>query len=286
MRDPGEIVSTFPRPGRAMKFVLTLIGVLALAGAVVVHWVPGGHRGAEIYSLLAFEPQRLLHGGFPRFWTLLTSGLLTDPRGVSHVLWSLIGLYFLTTDLEKRWGSGRLLRFLALSVLSGNLAVLAGTLIRGAPALFHPEIVVGPMAAITATAVAWSKENAHRQVRFMFFLPMSGKTLYWATIGLAILAIVFMQDAAEGALAPIGGVLSGVLLSGSPSPIRALWLRLRLGSMRRKSGLTVEQFLDDAATPRTHAKRGRKAPPLRVVQGGLDEDLKNRKPPKDKRYLN
>lgn len=286
MRDPGEIVSTFPRPGRAMKFVLILLGALALAGAIVVHWVPGGANGAEIYSTLALEPQQFLRGGFPRFWTLLTSGLLTDPTGISHALWSLIGLYFLTTDLEKRWGTGRLLRFLALSVLLGNLAVLAGNLIPGGPAVFHPQIVMGPLAAITATAIAWSKENAHRQVRFMFFLPMSGKTLYWATIGLAILSIVFLQGSPEGALAPIGGIVSGVLFSGSPSPVRALWLRLRLGSMRRQAGgLTVEQFLDEAS-PRAHTKRGRKAPPLRVVQGGLEDDLKNRKPPKDKRYLN
>ncbi len=290
MREPGEIAAAFPRPGRTLKVVLALIGILAIVGAVVVHWVPGGATGREIFSLLAFEPPELLRAlrgqGFPRFWTLLTSGLVTDPSGISHALWSMIGLYFLTTDLERRWGGKRLLRFLATSVIVGNLAVLAGWLLPIEKHVFHPPMVVGPLAAITATAIAWSKDNAHRQIRFMFFLPMSGRTLFWLTIGLSALALVFLQGSPEGAFAPLGGVLSGILFAGSPSPARALWLRLKLGSMRRRGGITVEQLLrDDDAPPRPRPKRAR-APPLRIVQGGLEDDLKNRKPPKDKRYLN
>lgn len=289
MREPGEIAATLPRPGRAMKAVLGLIAVFALVSAVVVHWAPGGARGVELYSLLAFEPDRFLRsGGFPHFWTVFTSGLLTYPDGISHALWSLVGLYFLTTDLEKRWGGTRLLWFLAISVMLGNLAVLIGALLPIGQSLFHPQLAVGPLAAITACAIAWSKENAHRQIRFMFFLPMTGKIFYWVTIAGAVLALVFHQGIPEGALAPMGGIVAGVLFAGSPSPMRALWLRFRLGALRRKGGgLTVEQLLeDDMPRPRGQTKRSRKAPPLRIVQGGLEEDLKNRKPPKDKRYLN
>jgi hypothetical protein len=43
--------------------------------------------------------------------------------------------------------------------------------------------------------------------------------------------------------------------------------------------------LDPSARPKTSMKK-RGGPPLRVVVGGLDEDLEKRKPPKDKRYLN
>jgi hypothetical protein len=60
--------------------------------------------------------------------------------------------------------------------------------------------------------------------------------------------------------------------------------------MRRRGGgggITVEQLLsDDPPRPRPSVRRSGKAPPLRVVPGGLEDDLKNRKPPKDKRYLN
>jgi membrane associated rhomboid family serine protease len=290
MREPGEIAAALPRPGPTLKVVLGLIAAFAVIGAVVVHWIPGGPAGAELYSWLAFQPTELLKGGsFPRFWTLVTSGLLTHPEGISHVLWSLLGLYFLAPDLEKRWGGARLIRFLLVSVLIGNLTVLAGTFLPIGKGVLHPPLVVGPWAAITAIIVAWSKEHAQRQIRFMFVLPMTGRTLFWITVGFALLSIVFLQGTPEGALAPFGGVLSGLAFSGSPSPVRALWLRLRLRSLRRRGGVTVEDLLDDGAPrPRTSSKRtaGGKVPALRILQGGLEEDLKNRKPPKDKRYLN
>ncbi len=285
MREPTEIAASFPRPGRTLKALLVIVAVFAIAGAVIVNWAPGGEMGAKLFSRLAFLPTK----PFEHPWAVLTSGLLTSPEGISHALWSLLGLYFLVPDLEKRWGGARLLRFLAIAVLLGNLAVVAGSRVLPGHGVFAPGLVFGPMAAITASVIAWSKENAHRQIRFMFFLPMSGKTLYWVTIGLALLSLLFLQGSYEGALAPLGGIATGILLAGSPSPVRSLWLRLKLGALRRKGGgITVEDLLADdrPSRPRTTARRSGKGPPLRVVQGGLEDDLKNRKPPKDKRYLN
>ena len=285
MREPGDIVAAFPRPGRVLKTILAVLAVFAIAGAVIVNWAPGGEKGAELFRWLAYEPGQ----PFARPWAILTSGVLTMPEGISHALWSLVGLYFLTPDLEKRWGGARLVRFLLTAVVIGNLVVTAGAFLLPTKAVFNPPLAFGPMAAVTAAVIAWSKENAHRQIRFMFFLPMSGKTLYWLTIGLAGLALVFRQATPEGAVAPLGGILTGILFAGTPSPVRALWLRFRLGSLRRRSkgGITVEELLGDAPPrPRSQPKRSGKAPPLRIVQGGLEEDLKNRKPPKDKRYLN
>jgi membrane associated rhomboid family serine protease len=266
--------------------MLIVIAVFAIAGAVIVNWAPGGETGLRLFRLLAFEPARP-----ERVWTWVTSGVLTSPLGISHALWSLVGLYFLTTDLEKQWGGARLLRFLAASVVLGNLMVLLVSFVPLKNEIFHPVLAFGPMGAITATAMAWSKENAHRQIRLFFFLPISGKTLFWITIGFAVLALLFLQGAPEGAAAPFGGILAGILLGGTPSPVRSVWLRAKLALMRRKGhALTVESLASGAPERPRGVKRSAKGgPPLRIVQGGqagLEDDLKNRKPPKDKRYLN
>lgn len=283
MREPGEVVAALPRPGRALKAVLATLAVFAVTGAIVVNWAPGGETGAEIFRLLAFEPGAIL----TRPWGLVTSGLLTNPEGITHALFALLGLYFLTPDLERRWGGARLVRFLVASVVIGNLTVLAVSALPLAHGIFHPGLVFGPFAAITATVMAWAKENRQRQIRFMFFLPMSGRTLYWVTIGFAVLALVFAQRAPEGAVAPLGGIVAGLLLGGSPSPVRSAWLRLKLALLRRKGPtLTVESLTGTHERPRPAGKRGKGGPPLRVVYGGLEDELKNRKPPKDKRYLN
>ena len=287
MSQPGDFALRLPRPGPALKLVLGLVGAFAIAGAIVVHSTPGGKEGERIFQMLAFEPQALFAGGIPRLWTIFTAGLLTRPDGVGHAIFSLLGLYFMTPDLERRWGGARLLRFLASAVVMGNLFVLAGSFIPYAS--FRPGIVVGPLAAIVATAVAWARENQNAQAKFMFFVPMSGRTFFWVALagcGLALLS----PNIAEGCLAPMGGAAAGVLLAGSPSPLRALWLRLRLGSLRARGGgrqITVSELLDETPRGRPPTKRpSGKTPALRILQGGLEDDLKNRKPPKDKRYLN
>ncbi len=278
MREPSDVVSAaFPRPGRTLKVVLAALAASALLCGVLVHW--GGKTGTELVHWLVFDPKEPT-----KVWTFLTSGVVMFT--FSHALWSLVGLYFFTPDLEKSWGGARLLRFLAVSVMVGNaLVLIVDRLAPPGIALFHPTLALGPMAMVGATTVAWAKENSHRQIRFMFFLPMSGRTLYWVTIGLAALMVVFAELMPEGVVAPFGGIAVGMLMSGSPSPLRRLWLRLRLGALRRRgASLTVEDVLAGSDRPRPAKRRG--SPPLRVVPGGLEEDLKNRKPPKDKRYLN
>jgi len=282
MREPGEVVSAaFPRPGRALKVVLAVLATFALGTAIVLNWAPGGARGSALVHWLVMTPGAVLS----RPWTLVTSALVT--LGFSHALWSLVGLYFFAPDLEKSWGAARLVRFLVASVVFGNLAVLAFDAVPLSHGIFHPQAVCGPMAMIGAVTVAWAKENAGRQLRFMFFLPMSGKTLYWITIAFAVLAVVFAEQLPEGAVAPFGGIAAGILLGGSPSAIRSLWLRLRLGSLRRRGGgLDFDAIPGSGDRPRPTKRAGKGGPPLRVVYGGLEDDLKNRKPPKDKRYLN
>ena len=287
MREPGEVVSAaFPRPGRTLKAVLIAVGVFAIVGAIVYNWAPGPPMGGEIFGWVVFQPDEFLVKPW-KVWTLLTSGVLTSPDSFSHALWSLVGLYFLTNDLEKKWGGARLLRFLAISVVMGNLVVLGVDQLPLKQGFFHPGLTLGPMAAIIATSIAWSKENATRQIRLFFFLPVSGKTLFWVTIGGVVLAFLFMQGVPEGAAALVGGLGAGLVFGGTPSPARSLWLRLKLALLRRKGHtLTVESITGGGDRPRA-PKRSSKGggPPLRIVQGGLDDDDK-RKPPKDKRYLN
>jgi membrane associated rhomboid family serine protease len=282
MEDRPTAFSAMPRPGRALRVVLGLIATVGLLAALVVNWVPGGEAGGKIFLALVATPEQVLRG---QVWRVLTAPLLTNPSSLSHLLFSLLGLYFLSTDLETRWGSGRFVRFLVLSVLGGTVLALAfdGLLPQGPGfGVFHPRFMFGPGAAIAATAVAWARENAERQVRLFFFLPVSGKALLWITIGFCALALLYTEQVPEGAVAPFGGVIVGLLFGGTPSPMRAVWLRVRLWGLRRSGAPRLDIDLGD----RKADKPRRGGPPLRVLHGGLDAELEKRKPPKDKRYLN
>lgn len=282
MREPADVLAgALPRPGRVLKVVLALVAAFAILGAVLVHWTGGG---GAVLAMLAFAPAFAL----TRPWTLLTSFFVTSPDEYMHALFALLGLYFLTPTLEKKWGGARLARFLVLSTLFGNLAVLLVDRFGAASlALLHPPLVLGPSAAIAAIAVAFAKEHADLQIRLFFFLPVRAKALIWITLGFAVLVVIFNRPAPEGVAAPFGGILAGLAFGGSPSPARTLWLRFKLGVLRRRGqALTVESMMEGPGSGRRPTPPRRKGgPDLRVVrggQGGPDDKEKG----KDKRYLN
>jgi membrane associated rhomboid family serine protease len=255
-----------------------IMAVFGIVNAFLVTWVSGGDT---LFLWLGCR----LHDAFRQPWRLVTSGLLTDPTQWMHLVFSLVGLYFLAPSLEQRWGGGRLLRFLALAVVCGSLTTLAVDAIApgGTQARFHPELVFGPSAMITAIAVGWSREYAQSTVNLFFFLPIRGRVLFWVTVGFCVLDLIFPASLPEGVVAPFGGVIAGLVFGGTPSLARKAWLHLKLAVLRRQStSVRVEDVL--AAKPKRRSRAG--SPPLRVVSGGLEEVLKQRTPPKDKRYLN
>jgi membrane associated rhomboid family serine protease len=259
-----------PRPGPGLKWVLAIVGVVGILGAILSNWV----GFADAFVALLCAPEKVLHG---QIWRLLTAGILTDPSRMQHLLFTIVGLYFLSTDLERRWGTRRFLVFLASSVVIGNaLAILVYLIAPPHLAILRPPAMFGAAAAITATAIAWSRANAGLQVLMFFVLPISGRTLFWVTIGFCILGVIY-PEAPEGVVAPFGGVLTGILMSGEPSPLRRAYLHAKLAFLRRQGGVPTAH---DIAFGKGPKKARRSGPPLRVVQGGQSDE------PKDKRYLN
>ncbi len=275
--DGPQRTLAFPRPGRALWAVIISMTAIGVVTALLETW---GHDNG-VFAALVYEPRN----AFSQPWRLLTSGWLTSPASWTHLLFALVGLYFLGAPLERRWGPWRFLRFLALSIVLGNLTtmVIDHAISEGAPERFHPAFVFGPSAAITAIAIAWTREYSESTVQLFMVLPMRGRTLFWITIGFCVLDLVYPAGMPEGVVAPFGGLIAGLLFGGSPSLARTAWLHVRLALLRRQSpNVRVEDIL--SRKPPRRPRSG--APPLRVVPGGLEEALKKRTPPKDKRYLN
>jgi len=283
----GQLTQAFPRPGPALKTVLALVTALGVGLALLVNWAPS--LGGAVFGALVCTTDAVVHHW--QLWRLVTAGLLTDPQSISPLIFTLIGLYFLSPDLERRWGSWRFARFLIIATASGfALGIVLSLIAPRSVTVFHPPVMFGASAAITATAIAWSKANADMQVRLFFILPVSGRVLLWVTIAFCFLGLVYNGNLSEGAAAPFGGLIAGLLLADSrtsPSALRSIYLRAKLGLLRRRAGHVAGGRLGDPeARPTPEARRKRSGPPLRVVSGGLEDELKKRKPPKDKRYLN
>lgn len=249
-----------PAPGKPMRVVMIALLAIWLMFAMAINW---GGADPAVFSLLVGTVEGIAAG---EVWRLFTAPFLHMPGDPFHVVGVLIGLYFLTPSLEARWGSRRLLIFLAVS---GVFAYLVQFLVLWAsPASLASKLYIGYWCGgfpiVEAVAVAWATTFAGQTIRLFFVLPVTGRGMLLFIVGFSLLRLVAVQQAPEGLVAPFGGLLAGWLFgSGTPSPFRRLYLRLRYSQLQR-------------AEKNAHLKRGRRLrkSSLSVIEGGRSKGAK------------
>jgi membrane associated rhomboid family serine protease len=155
-----------PAAGRAVKCI-------AIANVVmfVLCQVTGG-RGSPVYQWLAMQTELVWHG---QVWRLFTFTYLHDQGSLWHVLMNMIGLYFLGTPLERRWGSKP---FFLFYTLGGFVAVALYTLLSSVGWLSPLGILVGAsggvLAVMGACAVLFPQ---FRVIVILFPVPIRALTV-------------------------------------------------------------------------------------------------------------
>jgi membrane associated rhomboid family serine protease len=270
-RSDGMMQLGLPRPGKAMIGLMLAITAIWLMFAVGLNW---GGASMSVFQLFTGNTPAILHG---EVWRLFTAPLLHNPDDFWDPVGSVIGLYFLGTRLEETWGTGRFLRFVALSAIGGYAAQMLVQLLLPASvgARLVPDHWFGLAPAIAAVAIAWALTFRGQIVQLFFVLPVTSGVLIASVIGFAVLRVIIAKTQPEGLLAPFGGMLLGWLLGGgTPSPLRKAWLKLRLAQLESKGAR--------AGGPR---KPRRNPGGLRVIPGGRADDDDDGKGP-DGRWLN
>jgi membrane associated rhomboid family serine protease len=246
---------SFPKPGKALIGFSAAIFAVWLMFAVAVNW---GGASLDLFLLFCGNNQAIAEG---QLWRLVTAPLMHYPQGdISHVLWVLIGLYFLTPALEQSWGSARVARFLVGSALIayGFQLLLAWVLPATLSARLVPPYWFGAFPVLEAISIAWALSFRGQQVRLFFVLPVSASALVWFVVAINLLRVIAAAEPHEGLLAPFGGMFAGWLLgAGTPSPLRRAYLKWRLRALDRE-------------THRSKQERGErvKKTGLSVIEGG------------------
>lgn len=267
MRD-NPVQFAFPRPRKAVGGVMIAVTVIWVALAISVNWVNVGY---SVMQFLAGSTPGVLRG---EIWRLVTAPLLHDIHQPSHLIMTLLGLWFLAPSLESDWGPRRMLLFiLGSGALAFVFQVIGSVLVPS----IGSQLWYGGLGFIEAIAVAWALQNRHSQVRLFFVLPVSAPVLI-AFIFLLSVAHVIAKNhhTPEGLITPFGGMLAGYLFCDR-SPLRRVWLKLRLRQLEAQTAKIRRQ-----ASASAEAARARRAggPALRVIEGGGSKE------PPDKRYLN
>jgi membrane associated rhomboid family serine protease len=217
--------------------------------ALAMNW---GSTGRSIYELLVGDSDAVLHG---QLWRLVTAAfvhIVQGNGGVSHILFTLLVLYFFLPQLEERWGTRKMFKFLlgcaAFAYGVETLMFLAG---------IGQEHWLGGMVMADAACVAWAIGARGATVLLFFVLPVRAIMMVVFMIVWHVMIIIARGANPEGLFAPFAAMGAGYLF-GDTSPLRRLWLKIRL----RRLQAEVE------AMQRKKTKRRAAAPHLRVIPGG------------------
>jgi membrane associated rhomboid family serine protease len=137
---PSQIRFNFPRLTPVVKWLL-IINVTVFVVAVLTR------LGPYIYGWFQLEPiwpQEL------QIWRLISYQFLHDPRDILHIMFNMIGLYFLGPTLERYWGSKKFLIFyLGCGVAGGLFYMLLVTVgfLSAVPLIGASGAILGLLAA-------------------------------------------------------------------------------------------------------------------------------------------
>lgn len=254
----------FPKPGRALLGAMVAVFGVWLLFAIGINW---GQAGRDVFALLVGSDD-ILRG---EVWRLITGFVVHLPSGngaTSHMLSTVLGLYFLGASLEEKWGGRRFLLFL---VLSGAFGALCQVLVGAVVPQLHQATFFGGLGVVDAIAVAWALSFRDRQVRLFFVLPVTGRGLLFFIVGLNVLYAIAVEHKAEGIVTPFGGMLAG-WMGADGSPLRRVYLQWKFRRLQSQSESLRGM---KAALGAKSGKAG--GPKLRVIEGGnkRDKDLLN-----------
>jgi membrane associated rhomboid family serine protease len=219
---------SLPRPGPALRGVLLALGAVWLAFAIGLNWAGAPD---SLFAALCGNTDAILHG---QVWRLFTAPFMHEIRqNVGHLLWVALGLFFLGPSLETQLGSARFLRFLGGSaVLSYVVQMLVEVALpAGLAARLVPDYWFGAAPVLSGVSVAWALTFRNRTLNLMFVIPVTSRGLIIFVLVMNLMYLIAQANAPEGQIAPFGGMLAGWLLSGSPSPLRRAWLKLKLAQL-------------------------------------------------------
>jgi membrane associated rhomboid family serine protease len=151
-------------------------------------------------GVLGLVPADVLGRGY--LWQIVTYMFLHG--GFLHILFNMIFLWMMGSELERFWGSREFLKYY---LITGCGAGLVNVMVQ--PGLTTPTI--GASGAIFGLIIAFAMAFPDREILLYFFIRMKAKHFAVLVGGLEILALLLMPRAPIARFAHLGGLLVGYL---------------------------------------------------------------------------
>ena len=152
-------------------------------------------------------------------WRCVTYLFLHDPFSIWHILFNMIALSFLGSELESTWGKKKFLQYyFIVGVGSGMIAAIYYY-------TFNPQSLIGASGAIYGLLLAYGFTYPNRMVYLYGLFPLKVK---YMVLGLGVIAFIAFLSANQSNVSHITH-LSGMVIGLLFIYFNVNWKNLKMG---------------------------------------------------------
>lgn len=213
--------------------------------ALFVRQIPPGTRWLIIACIAVFLVQTIARFAAPELFGWMITGLGLTPvlfiRGwvfqavtymflhgdLGHIGFNMLSLWMFGSEMERTWGTRRLLKYYAICGIGAALLTVAFD-------PFSPNPTIGASGAILGVLLAYGMTFPDRTILFNFFIPMKARTFIILLIGMQLLFFHGYMASGVAVVAHLGGMLFGYLYLKKAWRLRELASDIRWKIRRRR----------------------------------------------------
>lgn len=133
------------------------------------------------------------------WWKFLTYGFAHDPKGISHLVFNMLGLFFFGRAVEDRMGRFEFLRFYLVAIVLGGIVFAARSHLAG-----NNGLCMGASGAVCAVVMLFIFWYPQQELYLMFVLPVKAWVVGVIMIATNLLGLGAENVAFDVHLAGIG----------------------------------------------------------------------------------
>lgn len=173
----------------------------------------------------------------PALWQLVTYLFLHDPRGFGHILFNMLALWMIGSDLERGWGTRLFLKFYFVCGVGAGICVVAANALVGN----LDARTIGSSGAIYGLLLAFGVLYPDRTILFSFLFPIKAKYFVMILGAIAFLGSIGASGGTVSHVAHLGGMVIGLVYLKRPrsganflAPIARLYHSWRRARAKKK----------------------------------------------------
>lgn len=238
-----------PRFSKTLKF---LIGAHVLIW-VVFQLILEGYVGIQFTKYFALYPGKVLIDGYA--WQLVTY-IFLHSFSITHIVFNLLMLWFVGSELEDRWGRRFFLFYYFACGIGAAIIYCVGVGIYAyATGSQHGLVVpvVGSSGAVFGLLLAYGILFGERIIHFMMLFPMKAKVFVLILGGIEVLSLLSSGVAGgeTANLAHLGGLVAGYFTMTA----YAVWQRQIWNRKAKKRGRNLRLIVNNEP-PKDDQKQG------------------------------